>query len=402
MISAPPVSFHAGRIDLLANVHRFRPYVGLLRLLGPARRLTPAAVLVLTVLASSADGAELNTRNVILITIDGVRVQEIFGGMDPVLAAHSESIEDSDIELARERYWRETPEARREALMPFFWRTLAPQGVVLGNKANGSSVLVRNRTLWSSPGYSEILTGEAQADVVDNALVRYSHRTVLEHVRNELKLDRHEVAQFGSWDGFKTIAASSDEAIYMNGAYDAVPAHLSSPRMDYLAELRPQIMGLWEESSNDVISFRMALGYLEKNHPRLMWLAFGQSDDWAHADRYDRLLDYLRLVDRLLEELWETLEASDAYRGKLTLIITTDHGRGLTGKDWVDHDAAVRGSADIWVAVIGPDTPDRGEVSPVPTVYQSDIAATLLQFFALDFREFNPDAGPPISGTLVR
>ena len=387
---------------MFASAPFTRPHGGRHELLRPVQDFTAAAVLVLTALASSAAAADLDTRNVILITIDGVRIQEIFAGMDPVLAEHSKSVKDSDIELVRERYWRETPQARREALMPFFWRTLAPQGVVLGNKTNGSSVVVRNRILWSSPGYSEILTGEPQPDVVDNTLVRYHHRTVLEHVRAELKLDTHEVAQFGSWDGFKTIAASSDDAIYMNGAYDPVPAHLSSPRMDYLAELRHQIMGLWEESANDVISFRLALGYLEKNRPRLMWLGFGQSDDWAHADRYDRVLDYLHLVDGLLEELWERLQASDAYRGEVTLIITTDHGRGLTGKDWIDHDATIPGSGDIWLAVVGPDTPDRGEVSPAPTVYQSDIAATLLQFFELDVRDFNPDAGPPIKGTLVQ
>jgi hypothetical protein len=362
-----------------------------------------AAILVtlLTMLAASGEAADLASRNVILITIDGVRIQEVFAGMDPLLAEHSESIEYSEIEQSRERYWRETPEARREALMPFFWGTLAPQGVVLGNQGQGSSVKVRNSILGSSPGYSEILTGEAQADVIDNSLVRYPHRTVLEYVRSELKLGRHEVAQFGSWDGFKTIAASTDDAIFMNGAYDPVPAHLSTPQMDYLAELRPKIMGLWEESSNDVISYRLARDYLVKNRPRLMWFAFGQSDDWAHADRYDRLLNYLHLVDSMLKDLWNVLQASDAYRDTTTLVITTDHGRGLTGKDWVEHDASVPGCDDIWVAVIGPDTPDQGEVSPAPTVHQSDIAATVLQFFDLDHRSFNPNAGPPIPGTKI-
>jgi hypothetical protein len=40
--------------------------------------------------------------------------------------------------------------------MPFFWKTLAPMGVVLGNKAKGSSVTVRNQHWFSYPGYSEI------------------------------------------------------------------------------------------------------------------------------------------------------------------------------------------------------------------------------------------------------
>ena len=36
----------------------------------------------------------------------------------------------------------------------------------------------------------------------------------------------------------------------------------------------------------------------------------------------------------LLADLWTTLEAHPAYGGKTTLIVTTDHGRGLTPTDW--------------------------------------------------------------------
>jgi hypothetical protein len=341
------------------------------------------------------------TENVILITLDGVRIQEVFGGMDARLAEHSAEDVYSDIEAVRERFWRDSPEKRREALMPVLWTTLAPMGVVYGNKARGSSVTVRNAIKWSSPGYSEILTGEPQPDVVDNALRRYPHRTVLEYLREAKMLEFHEVAQFGSWDGFRMIAASRDDAFLMNGAYDAVPAALSTPEIDDLVELRRGIMGLWEESSNDTLTFRIATAYLKHNQLRLMWLALGQSDDWAHDDRYDRLLDYLHLADAMLGELWEILQAMEQYRGRTTLVITTDHGRGLSAGDWAEHEATIPGSEDIWLAVIGPDTPDRGEVAPAPPLHQSDIAATLLQFFDLTAADFNADAGPPVPGSFV-
>jgi hypothetical protein len=64
--------------------------------------------------------------------------------------------------------------------------------------------------------------------------------------------------------------------------------------------------------------------------------------------------------------------------------------------DWVDHGEEVPGSEDIWIAVVGPDTPARGEVAPHPTVHQADVAATLLRLLGLDDRKFNPAAGPPI------
>ena len=361
-----------------------------------------AAALAAILASGTAIAAPSTDRNLILVTLDGVRTQEIFGGMDPVLANAPEAesgIYDADV--TRKRYWRETPEARREALMPFFWQTLAPAGMVLGNQARGSKVTVRNDQWFSYPGYSEILIGEAQPEIKSNDFVRYPHRTVLEHIRETLGLDHVKVAQLGSWDGFKYAASSKDGAFFMNGAREPLPPGLSTPEIDLLVDLREDVMQLWEESSNDVLTFRIALAYLKKHKPRVMWLGLGQSDDWAHARRYDLVLDYLKLTDSELAELWHTLQSMDEYRGRTTLIVTVDHGRGRTPADWAEHGAGIQGSQDIWVAIIGPDTPAIGEAKDFPEVTQSDLAATMLQYLGLDWRKFNADAGPPIPGSLV-
>jgi hypothetical protein len=337
------------------------------------------------------------TENVILVTLDGVRVEELFSGMDAAIAASTAEDGYSDIDISRERYWRKSAEERRLALMPFFWGTLAPLGVILGNAEHGSRVKVRNAIKWSSPGYIEIMTGAARPDVVDNTLVRYPYRTIAEYIVSELKLEKSQIAQFGSWDGFKLAASSRDDAFVMNGAYEALPPDLSTPDMDTLVALRRDIQGLWEESSNDVLTFRLAQSYLARHKPRFLWLGLSQSDDWAHAARYDRLLDYLHLADRLLSELWTALQADDAYRDKTTLIITTDHGRGRAPDDWMEHDETIPGSEDIWIAVIGPDTPATGEVHRSATVHQADVAPTIARLLQLDPQDFNPEAGPPIA-----
>ena len=356
-----------------------------------------ALLFTLAVPAALADAPE---RNIVLVTLDGVRIQELFAGMDAQIAANET---DSGIELVdelRKRYWRESAEARREALMPFFWKTLAPAGMVLGNQARGSKVTVRNPLWFSYPGYSEILTGQPQPDVLSNDIVRYKHETVLDYIHRTLALKSTEVAQVGSWDGFKVAASQRDETFFMSGAFELIPPALSTPEMDTLGALRREVMEIWEESSNDTLTFRIALAYLKKHQPRVLWLGLGQSDDWAHARRYDRLLDYLHLADSYLGELWTTLQSMDRYRDRTTLIVTADHGRGRSPKDWVDHDTGIEGSQDIWIAIIGPDTPALGEVSNYPDVTQSDIAATMLQYLGLDHRKFNPDSGPPVPGSL--
>jgi len=114
----------------------------------------------------AAGAADLPDRYVILVTIDGVRIQELFGGMDPVLTNAPEA--DSgiyDADVTKKRFWRDTPVERRETLMPFFWKTLVPAGVVFGNPAKGSKVTVRNDQWFSYPGYSEILTGQPQPEI---------------------------------------------------------------------------------------------------------------------------------------------------------------------------------------------------------------------------------------------
>ena len=357
--------------------------------------------LVLTAgIVAAEEGAGLTTQNVTLITLDGVRVQEVFGGIDEKIAEHDAQQVYSEIATTRERFGAATAAARREALLPFFWKTLAPMGRVFGNPEHGNHVKVQNQVLWSMPGYTEIMTGAPRPVVTDNDYARQSYTTVLEHARGALQLDYPQVAQIGSWEGFKLAAASRDDAFLMVGVHDTVPAPWGSPRIDELAALRRQVMGLWEEGSNDVLTFRMAQAYLVKNQPRLMWLALVNSDDWAHADRYDRYLEYLHLVDSLLAELWQTLQSLGAYRNRTTLIITTDHGRGVQGSDWAEHEITIPGSDDIWLAVIGPDTPNEGEVREAGTLYQGQVAATLLKLLGLDPADFGQGALPAVAGVI--
>jgi len=194
-------------------------------------------VALLCSLALPCAQAGTTDRNVILVTLDGVRIQELFTGMSAEIAASDDDSGAEDIAVTRQRYWRDTPQERREALMPFVWKTLVPAGMVVGNQALGSKATVRNDQWFSYPGYSEILTGEPQAEVKSNDLVRYPHQTVLEYVLRSLQLKPTEVAQIGSWDGFKMAASQRDGTFFMNGAFELVPAEFSTPEMEQLGAL---------------------------------------------------------------------------------------------------------------------------------------------------------------------
>ena len=74
-----------------------------------------------------------------------------------------------------------------------------------------------------------------------------------------------------------------------------------------------------------------------------------------------------------------------------------DQSRNPEPGPWAEHDAAIPGSEDIWLAVLGPETPDVGEVRSPGTLYQGQVAATLLQALGVDWHGMGKDVLPPVT-----
>lgn len=341
-------------------------------------------------------------RNVILVTLDGIRPRDFFSGMDSLVSADPDSGGVYDSLRVQRDYWRRTPEERRSALMPFLWDTLIPRGVAYGNAARGSRATITNPHGFSAPGYMEILTGRAQPDVTSNDAVRYGHQTVLEYARRRLNLRTRDVAMFGSWDNFRFYATSQPDAVFVNAGYDSLPDGVGTSEMRLLAHLQFRALAIWEGSRLDAFTGGMALAYIRQYQPRLTFIAFNDTDDFAHLRRYDRVLDAMHALDQFLGELWYTVQTLPAYRGRTTLIVTTDHGRGLTKTDWVDHGEGVPGSESIWMVLAGAGISPVGEAADRPEVHQASVAATVLACLGLGVAEFSTEAAPAVQGSCSR
>ena len=120
------------------------------------------AVVAASLLSISCKAAD----NVVLVTLDGLRWQEVFSGADKNLINNSDFVEDTD-EL-KALFWRNDQAQRTKALMPFFSDTLAKQGVLIGDRTQGSLMSVSNPWYFSYPGYSEILTGIVDENIDSN------------------------------------------------------------------------------------------------------------------------------------------------------------------------------------------------------------------------------------------
>ncbi|HWC76995.1 MAG TPA: hypothetical protein VG778_06005 [Blastocatellia bacterium] len=358
------------------------------------RRLIAGLFAILLLAATAA--AQSRSENVVLITLDGARIEEVFEGLDlEILKAITKEGAVEDTPLYK-KYWAPTAEARREKLMPFFWGVLMKHhGSIAGNRKLGSTVEITNGHRFSYPGYSEILTGQAHDAVIDsNDKKRNPYVTVLEFLRHKLRVDKHEVAAFASWDTMDWIVEHKEGTITSNAGYEAYDH--ADPAVQELSRVHLEAVTGWDGARHDAYTFRFAMAHLKTSQPRVLFISFDETDDWAHDGRYDRVLQSLERTDGHLQQLWRFLQSSERYRNKTSILITVDHGRGTTAGQWRDHGKKIEGAKYIWLATISPDSALRGEWKNAETIYQNQVAATLCRFLNIDYSENNPNAGRPV------
>jgi bisphosphoglycerate-independent phosphoglycerate mutase (AlkP superfamily) len=132
----------------------------------------------------------------------------------------------------------------------------------------------------------------------------------------------------------------------------------------------------------DAFTQERALRWLAAHHPVLLHVGFGETDHDAHARRYDHTIAMLHATDRMLSELWHAAQADRGMAGRTVMVVTTDHGRGATARDWTDHGRDVANAARWWFLAAGAGVTPQGVVDRPMT--QSQVAPTILMLLGLD------------------
>ncbi len=235
---------------------------------------------------------------------------------------------------------------RRKKLFPFLWTTIEGEGQLYGNRTKGCAVNNANKYWFSYPGYNEIFTGYPDTAVNSNDKIPNKNVNVLEFINKQTNYTG-KVAAFTTWDLFPYILNKWRSGIYVNAGVDTLD--FNTPEFKVLNDLQflaPEPL----DARLDVNTYLFGKEYLKEFKPKVLYIAFDETDDFAHAGMYDHIFKSAHAEEATIANLWNTIQSMPEYKNKTTLIITCDHGRGDAIKEeWTTHGQKTAGSGQIWI-----------------------------------------------------
>lgn len=342
--------------------------------------LTKACCLLLPVIAT----AQKKVDHLIVITMDGFRWQEVFTGMDSSLANNSEFNQGDSAELFN-KYWNDNAEERRKLLLPFFWNTIVPKGQVYGNRRYENKVNNANPFHFSYPGYNEIFTGNPDTTINSNEFPPNPQINVLEFLNTQPDF-KGRVAAFTAWEAFNRILNEERSKIPVIAAFDITPGNNLTAQQKLINKMLLNSYKPWgDDECLDLFTHYAAIEHLKNKKPKVLYIAYGETDEWAHAGQYRDYLNTAHQWDKWLREIWNYIQSDAEYKNRTALIITVDHGRGF-GAEWTKHGRTITGAEGIWFAVFAPNVPARGEIKTAMQLYQEQLAQTMSGLLAKEFK----------------
>lgn len=374
----PPVSFISARVALLASFvvlascadhtpHR----IAFASTDAVPDAPTPAHAQAAARPAPTSDG------RVVLVTIDGVRPEDVFDGADPSLRP--------DAKVAHL--------TKPEAVMPHVHRLVATRGVAIGADRRGcGTVRTASGANVSLPGYLEIFTGR-KTRCRDNHCARTAIPTVLDEAADA---GLAPVASIGSWELLdRAVSRGSSSVLIADGA-----TRWTGPRPIVDAEFE-KLVTAGEQADPypgggkyrpDEHTAAVALAYFKSAAPPVLHVGLGDADEYGHRNDYAAYLEAIGKADAFIGRLADTLDGMGEVGARTTVIVTTDHGRN---RDFRHHGAFSLTSARTFVIAFSARMPARGVVCPSRDVTLADIAPTMREILGLA-PDRSPDAGHAI------
>nr|WP_294862556.1 alkaline phosphatase family protein [uncultured Fluviicola sp.] len=297
-------------------------------------RLFSVAYAFIVLLACTHEKAplykEYQTRNVIIVAIDGPRYSETWG--DP--ARINIPVRDS----------------------------LSAYGVLLTNFRNEG-------VTFTIPGHTAICTGNYQSIANDGSQLP-DYPSIFQYWLKSTNESYKKCCIVGSKDKLRVLS---------NCLYP-----------DYQDHYRPFFnCGVNGDGTGgyraDSTTLEIALNTLSLDQPKLMLIAFKDPDYFGHQSDSMGYINAIRKTDQYIGIIWNYIQNSSNYKDKTTLIVTNDHGRHLDGilDGYTSHGDNCDGCRHIELFALSPDFKSDLELN---TDYnQLDISATIKELLHFPF-----------------
>ena len=286
----------------------------------------------------SADVAFEDAARVIVLVLDGVRIEESFspGG--------------------RSAFGIET-----EALLPNIHSELVPSGtLVIPGFAVGTTA--------TAPGHFELITGARQPfinapDPDSTESYRPSIPTIFEAVRRSSNLSAEQTLFI-----VNTVHLASLE-------YSAHPGYGAELTGQYTYLSQENGTGPVQSDSQVIVEL---ISHLREHDTRLAIANLHQIDRAGHAGEIEDYQSAIEDIDEPIVALWDWIQSTPGYADNTTLILTTDHGRHRSEEGderWPSHSDQCSGCREIPIFLIGPEI-KAGELIDTPYMI-ADVPKTI-------------------------
>lgn len=316
------------------------------------------------------------TENLIVITLDGLRWQEVFGDAD---------VFDRDY--------------------------LSTIGNLYGNRNLGNKVNVANPTNISYPGYHEIFTGNTTG-IYGNVHENSPHKSVIEFINEQEGYQGRNVSLVtlnympiflyrasdtvngGMFPIFSKAGVFENGNVYVPDLETLFDSEtIENAEVVYLLQkslkeqelLRPEIYNYGTSPNTqdaELLSYTVGRNVMELLEPKVMHFYFSMTDLYGHQWKWDDYTNAARNVGVYIKDLINFVDNHPQYANNTTILITTDHGRGSSS--WGAHTSNTEGADETWFIVISPYT-NKGIVNEQKQYYNEQLAQTMANILGFTY-----------------
>ena len=275
---------------------------------------------------------QYQTKNVVIVVVDGPRYTETWGAKDRSLVAHME-------------------------------KNLLPEGVI-------NTSFFNDGYTYTNSGHAAITTGVRQP-INNGGRELPRNPSIFQLWLEATGQPRHKAWLVTSKDKLEILADTKYKKYAGN----------------FLASTDCGNSGNGSGYRADSTTFRKAIQVLQKDEPNLMLINFKDPDHYGHSNRWEAYLQGIKNSDKYVWQLWQFLQNHPHYRNQTTFIVTNDHGRHSDGRadGFVSHGDDCRGCRHLNFYAAGPDFKQNVIIST--TYDQTDIPATAAELLGFKMPE---------------